>query len=125
MEAQAGSTFNGVVAITGEGIEMNERIKALALEAGWETWEETSLYGNSEQDRTFQAGEYPVGEDLNKFAALIIQDCVACCAVVAQAAVDERKGEGVYFELCTYLHGREDAASLCKTTIRKHFGEGK
>jgi hypothetical protein len=118
VEAQAGSTFNGVVAITGEGIEMNERIQALALEAGWEPWEETSLYGKSDLDRTFQAGEYPVGEDLNKFAALIIQDCIECCVVVTQAAIDARDSDA-------YSHGREDAAALCKSTIRKHFGDKK
>ena len=97
---------------------MNERIKDLAHQAGWEPWEETSLYGKSDLDRTFQAGEYPVGEDLNKFAALIIQDCVACCEVVLQAAIDARDSDN-------YWNGREDAASLCKSTIRKHFGDGE
>jgi len=99
---------------------MNERIKALALLAGWEPYHETSLWGKSELDRTFQAGEHPVGEELNKFAELIIQDCLSCCAVVAQAALDARDGASD-----AYSHGREDAASLCKTTIRKHFGEEK
>ena len=97
---------------------MNERIKDLAHQAGWEPWEETSLYGNSEQDRTFQAGEYPVGEDLNKFAALIIQDCIECCEVVAHAANIARDSDA-------YSHGREDAAALCKSAIKRHFEEGK
>jgi len=70
---------------------MNKRIKALALQAG---------------------------DDQNKFAALIIQDCLACCAVVAQASIDARDSDN-------YWNGREDAASLCKSTIQKHFGEGK
>ncbi len=60
------------------------------------------------------------GDDQNKFAELIIQDCIECCAVVAQAAIDTRDGASD-----AYSHGREDAASLCKTTIRKHFGEAK
>ena len=72
---------------------MNERIKDLAHQAGG---------------------------DLNKFAALIIQDCVACCEIVAQAAIDARDGASD-----AYSHGREDAAAMCKSTIRKHFGEGK
>jgi hypothetical protein len=93
LETPAGSTFNGVVAITGEGIEMNERIKELADQAGG---------------------------DLNKFAALIIQDCVACCEIVAQAAIYARDGASD-----AYLEGREDAARLCKVAIQKHFGEGK
>jgi len=72
---------------------MNKRIKELALQAG---------------------------DDQNKFAELIIADCVACCVVVAQAALNARNGASD-----AYLHGREDAASLCKSMIRKHFGEGK
>ena len=60
------------------------------------------------------------GDDQNKFAELIIADCLACCAVVAQASIDARDGASD-----AYSHGREDAASLCKSTIRKYFGEGK
>ena len=70
---------------------MNERIKELADQAGG---------------------------DLNKFAALIIQDCVACCEIVAQAAIDARDSDN-------YWNGREGAARLCKSTIRKHFEEAK
>ena len=70
---------------------MNERIKALALQ---------------------------VGGDQNKFAALIIQDCVACCEVVAQAAIDARDSDN-------YWNGREDAARLCRVAIERHFEEGK
>jgi hypothetical protein len=64
---------------------------------------------------------HQAGDDLNKFAELIIQDCIECCVLVAQAAIDERQR----VSLPAYLHGREDAASLCKSTIQKHFGEGK
>jgi len=58
---------------------MNKRIKALALQAGWEPWEDSSLYGKSDLDRTFQAGEYPVGEDLSRFAELILILCADIC----------------------------------------------
>ena len=60
------------------------------------------------------------GDDLfvEKFAELIIQDCMGLCALVALAALDARDGASD-----AYSHGREDAASLCKSTIRKHFGE--
>ena len=59
-------------------------------------------------------------KDLEKFAELIIKDCVACCEVVLQAAIDTRGKEiDAHFH---YFHGREDAASLCKSTIQKHFG---
>jgi hypothetical protein len=66
---------------------MNERIKDLALQSGG---------------------------DLNRFAALIIQDCVECCVLVAQAAIDARDSDA-------YSHGREDAAALCKSAIKRHF----
>ena len=100
---------------------MNERIKALALLAGWEPYHQSSLWGKSELDRTFQAGEYPVGEELNKFAALIIQDCIECCEVVAHAAIIAR--DTTRDDDFDYFHGREDAAAMCKSTIQKHFGE--
>ena len=61
------------------------------------------------------------GDDQNKFAELIIKDCVECCVLVAQVAIDTR-GKELDADF-SYWHGREDAASLCKTTIRKHFGE--
>lgn len=78
---------------------MNKRIKELALQAG---------------------------DDQNRFAELIIADCVACCAVVAQAAIDTLGKEvDTYFRDeagFNYWHGREAAALLCKSTIQKHFG---
>jgi len=85
---------------------MNERVKTLA--------DEVVITANNLSDGDMSY------KDLEKFAALIIQDCVACCAVVAQAAIDARDGASD-----AYSHGREDAASLCKSTIRKHFGEEK
>jgi len=60
-----------------------------------------------------------VGDDQNRlFAELIIQGCLDCCEVVAQAAIDARDSDN-------YWNGREDAARLCKVAIQKHFGEGK
>jgi hypothetical protein len=73
---------------------MNKRIKELVLQAG---------------------------DDQNKLVKLVIADCVACCAVVTQAAIDARQRVNVP----SYLLGRKDGASLCKSTIQKHFGEGK
>jgi len=63
------------------------------------------------------------GDDLfvEKFAELIIQDCMGLCALVALAALEARAtARDDDFD---YFHGREDAASLCKSTIRKHFEE--
>jgi hypothetical protein len=88
---------------------MNERIKALADQAAKYAATAALPTGKS-------------GDDLfvEKFSELIIKDCVACCALVAQAALEKRDGANDL-----YSHGREDAASLCKSTIQKHFEEGK
>ena len=43
----------------------------LALEAGFEEYEWSSLSGDSELDQTLQVGEYPVGEAVFNFAALV------------------------------------------------------
>jgi hypothetical protein len=88
---------------------MNERIKALADQAA-----------NYAATMALPLGETGDNLFVQRFSELIIQDCLACCAVVAQAAIDARDGASD-----AYSHGREDAASLCKTTIRKHFEEMK
>ena len=91
---------------------MNERLKTLADEA--------AKYAAT---TALPLGE--AGDDLfvEKFSELIIQDCVACCAVVAQAAINTC-GKEVDADF-RYWHGREDAAALCKSTIKKHFGVEK
>ena len=89
------------------GGEMNERIKELADQAA-----------NYAATMALPLGETGDNLFVQKFSELIIQDCVACCAVVAQAAIDARDSDN-------YWNGREDAADLCKSTIRKHFGDKK
>ena len=65
------------------------------------------------------------GDDLfvEKFAELIIQDCVACCVIVAHAANIAR--DTARDDDFDYFHGREDAARLCRVAIERHFGEGE
>ena len=43
----------------------------MAGEAGFEKYEKSSLSGKSALDQTLQVGEYPVGEAVFKFAALV------------------------------------------------------
>lgn len=57
----------------------------LALEAGFEEYEWASLSGDSELDQTLQVGEYPVGEAVFKFAALVAAAERDACAKVAEA----------------------------------------
>lgn len=89
---------------------MNERIKALADQAA-----------NYAATLALPLGETGDNLFVQKFAELIIQNCVACCEVVAQAAKEKDEQLGPF----TYFEGREGAARLCKSTIRKHFEEGK
>ena len=88
---------------------MNERIKQLANQAA-----------NYAATMALPLGETGDNLFVQKFSELLIHDCVACCEVVALAALEKRDGASD-----AYSHGREDAASLCKSTIQKHFGEGK
>jgi len=85
---------------------MNERIKALAQAAKYAATAALPL------------GE--AGDDLfvQKFSELIIKDCVECCVVVAQATIDAGDNDA-------YSDGREDAAALCKSAIKRHFEELK
>ena len=88
---------------------MNERIKALADQAA-----------NYAATMALPLGETGDNLFVQRFSELIIQDCIECCVIVAQAAIDARDGASD-----DYSHGREDAAALCKSAIQKHFGEGK
>lgn len=88
---------------------MNERIKALAGEA--------AKYAATAALPLGEAGDELFVE---KFSERIIQDCIECCVLVTQAALEKRDGASD-----AYSHGREDAAALCKAAIRKHFGVEK
>ena len=61
----------------------------MAREAGFEDYHWTSLNGESELDQTLQVGEYPVGESVFKFAALVAADeREACAQTCEQAGID-------------------------------------
>jgi len=91
---------------------MNERIKVLAGQAA-----------NYAAKMALPLGETGDNLFVQRFSELVIADCLACCAVVAHAANIAR--DTARDDDFDYFHGREDAASLCKTTIQKHFGEEK
>ena len=87
---------------------MNERIKALIKDVG--------LCGYGEEEGAYIIPTPAFESRIERFAELIIKDCVECCVLVAQAAINARDGASD-----AYSHGREDAAALCKSTIKKHF----
>ena len=96
---------------------MNERIKVLIKDVG--------LCGYGEESGAYMIPTVAFESRIERFAELIIQDCVACCLIVAQAAIDARskidtRGKELDADF-SYWHGREDAAALCKSAIRKHF----
>ena len=57
----------------------------MAREAGFEDYHWTSLNGESELDQTLQVGEYPVGENVFKFAALVAAAEREACAKVCES----------------------------------------
>lgn len=66
-----------------------DEIIKLALEAGFEEYEWSSLSGDSELDETLQVGEYPVGEAVFKFAALVAAAEREACAKVLDEMADD------------------------------------
>lgn len=61
----------------------------MAREAGFEDYHWTSLNGESELDQTLQVGEYPVGESVFKFAALVAAaEREASAQTCEQAGID-------------------------------------
>ena len=87
---------------------MNKRIKALINDVG--------LCGYGEESGAYMIPTVAFESRIERFAELLIQDCVACCEVVLQAAIEKRDGAND-----VYAHGRKDAASLCKSAIKRHF----
>ena len=74
---------------------MNERIKELALQAGFKTDRLGHLFG---------------GDDIEKFAELIVKECIGCCEQVISDPVPE--------SVDTWLNGGEQ----CIQEIKEHFG---
>ena len=77
---------------------MNERIRELAGQAGFETEHHKWIFAND------NVGEGECHKLLEKFAELIVEECVAQCWTVSES---ESKGSVV---------------SECAKRIRKHFG---
>lgn len=63
-------------------------IIAMALQAGFEKYEWSSLSGVSELDETLQVNEYPVGETVFEFAALVAAAEREACAKLVEVSDD-------------------------------------
>ncbi len=77
--------------------EMNERIKKLAEQAGWDY---------SKIERRNQTENF----DEQKFAELIVGECIGCCEQVISDPVPE--------SVDTWLNG----GTQCMAEIKQHFG---
>jgi hypothetical protein len=87
---------------------MNERIRELAEQAGFETNEANITVGNYKQDNEYFYADDFIEDELKKFAELIVKECAELC-----------EGEAIF----AGSNGRKDAsASNCATIIRHHFG---
>jgi hypothetical protein len=80
---------------------MNERIKELAEQAGFEL--------HYEQDGTFS-----YSQQFEKFAELIVAECVGKCEFVANMATITNTGE--------MARKTKATADSCATMIKTHFG---
>jgi len=81
---------------------MNERIKQLAEQAGLEFDNDLAL----EPEPIY----YTTQKDLEKFAELIVRECIGCCEQVISDPVPK--------SVDTWLNG----GSQCIDQIKKHFG---
>jgi len=81
---------------------MNERIKQLAEQAGLEFDNDLAL----EPEPIY----YTTQKDLEKFAELIVRECIGCCEQVISDPVPK--------SVDTWLNG----GSQCIDQIKQHFG---
>ena len=83
---------------------MNERIRKLAKKAG------STLNEGFDGKKDFVYGITMSPEELEKFAELIVRECLGCCEQVISDPVPE--------SVDTWLNG----GSQCIDEIKKHFG---
>lgn len=80
---------------------MNERIQKLAKQAGFGVYGE--IYSPNDEDS-------PITKNIEKFAELIVKECIGCCEQVISDPVPE--------SVDTWLNGGEQ----CIQEIKQHFG---
>ena len=86
---------------------MNEQIKQLAEQAGADIWGDKVA-----------ASQY---FDIEKFAELIVQECVEMCDNVSADYLKHRKGAFDFQDKNIYAEG-EAACDIIKYKMKKHFG---
>lgn len=91
---------------------MNERIKKLAEQAGGEFY--TGFAGSPNSVKFME-------QDFEKFAELIVRECMAQCEQVAAEADSMSKSEFVT-DAAVFHEGMWGGAKNCSGQIQTHFG---
>jgi hypothetical protein len=94
---------------------MNERIQQLAEQAGIHFGRSATLDGNN-------IARFVTTSDMEKFAELIVQECIAQCEQVATAADVKSKSKFVTDDGRMLHEGMWGGAKNCSGQIREHFG---
>jgi hypothetical protein len=87
---------------------MNERIKQLAKQAGF------GVRQNESEVYTSKLEHLPITEDVEKFAELLVKECVDIIQRESEKAIRNN----------TYM-GDDVPASVTQWAIKKHFGVGE
>jgi len=82
---------------------MNDRMKALLAQA--------SLFCYNDNTVSLLGESYAGQPEIEKFAELIIRECMQCCTNVEEDR-----------ELSNYAGGFRDGALLCREQIKEYFG---
>ena len=91
---------------------MNERILKLAVEAGV-----TGYFAAG----TEYATPVPLSNEVQKFAELIVEECMTMCDTVSADYLKHRKGAFDFQDKNIYAEG-EAACDIIKYKMKKHFG---
>ena len=110
---------------------MNERIKELALQAGFHTDEPTKNFGNYQEDKEYFIADDFIHVELEKFAQLIVQECAQVLETNGDNQRTIRMTESTGHNKTTdWVEGYEEAVNqyggyLLKKNakqIKQHFG---
>jgi hypothetical protein len=93
---------------------MNERIKALAVEADFMLCEDDHFYSEGQSQK--------ITKQLQKFAELIVQECITQCEQVATDANAMTKSKFVTDAGLVLHEGAWGGAKNCSEQIKQHFG---
>jgi transcriptional regulator of nitric oxide reductase len=93
---------------------MNERIRELAKKSGF-SLDSTGIY-------TAKLEHLPITENMEKFAELIIKECMDQCEKIRADALVQKKSEFLTNDGKMLYEGVYGGANNCGYAIQQHFG---